>query len=103
MRDGDFEAQFHSFLGEDDSVENGADELLALFEGHGVQAAVDLLSELVDSFLEVDFGAASVLIVQVGLVKFGDTFGQGVLSCLQLGECDCAGLVGIDQSAVLGS
>jgi hypothetical protein len=49
--DGDFEAQFYLFLGEDDSVENGADQLLALFEGHGVQVAVDLVSELVDSFL----------------------------------------------------
>jgi hypothetical protein len=46
-----------------------------LLEGHGFQVAVDLVSELVDPFLEVGFGDPSLLIACAGLVELGDPFG----------------------------
>lgn len=100
---GNLEAQLDLVFAHDDLFEDGANERLALSEGHGFESLFDLVGELVDPASELRPGHVPLVTVVVAAFEFGDAIGEGAPAGVEVAEADRPGLVGVDEPAILGS
>ena len=100
---GDLEEELHATVGDDDFFEYETQERLALGEGHILEPGGDFLAKVADPAFQIRSCGAMALFECDNPFQLGHPVCQGTLAAFQVVQGDGAGLVGVEEAALLST